>query len=802
MMWRPNRSPPASAIASPVWMPIRTRIWLPSASSARAASWRCTSIMHRSAVRALGKESMNPSPWDLISFPWCLRTRSRTIWLCTPSTLNQAVSPSLTASSVEDSMSENTIVTVPPSAWSREASKVSRCATDATASMDVSRPPAPPPGRARTTSASPEPAMRVSRAPVVAAGLAARTCSWTRRSSVPPSRATSVAFIGARPCRRSPFNVVPLVLPRSSSTSVSPSSRTTACRRETSGSTSRRPSQSRPNSTSCSTASTSGLRPGWRTSSRAKPIVALGYASLDGTPSERRVSNRCQGVGRAVNTQIAEALPSYEVGDELGRGAMGVVLAATHRQLERAVAIKQLPPTFAVDPDVRRRFGSEAKTLAALSHPHIVPVYDYVEREGLCVLVMESLPGGTLWHLFTTDGLTMPSACAAILATCAGLDSAHAHGVLHRDIKPENLMFAADRTLKVTDFGIAQVFGGEETVTTVRGTVIGTPAYMAPEQAEGLNLGPAADVYAAGTVLYELLSGTLPFSADGDPLAVLESRVNEEPIPLSEAAPGVPEPLTEVTMRAIRRDPAERYPRAEDFGVAVGRAATAAFGEGWLGRADVTLRATGSIAAAAGPATPTATATTGGDGETTTAIAGRAGTGTVVTGSAPGSEPVVKVRATAAHHAAGEALADLQPEDLVRVDDLISPPKRPVISLAAAAVLAIAALICAIFAVGSRGHSDTVRAGVITVAGTDIGSSGPAHAGLGAPIPGPIQKPPSGARRARFAQIGFSAVGIGLGSSRSAPLEPSRNGAFTASVDAARVRILSSGELTGEFRLL
>jgi serine/threonine-protein kinase len=502
-----------------------------------------------------------------------------------------------------------------------------------------------------------------------------------------------------------------------------------------------------------------------------------------------------------VTTQIAEALPSYEVGDELGRGAMGVVLAATHRQLERAVAIKQLPPTFAVDPDVRRRFGSEAKTLAALSHPHIVPVYDYVEREGLCVLVMESLPGGTLWQLFTTDGLTMPSACAAILATCSGLDSAHAQGVLHRDIKPENLMFASDRTLKVTDFGIAEVVGGEETVTTVRGTVIGTPAYMAPEQAQGLNLGPTADVYAAGTVLYELLSGTLPFSVDGDPLQVLECRVNEDPTPLAEAAPGVPEPLAEATMRAIRRDPAERYARAEDFGVAVGRAATEAFGEGWLGRADVTLRATGSIAAAAGPATVTSTAATG-DGETTTAIAGRTGTGTVVTGSAPGSEPVVKVRATAAHHVAGEALADLQPEDLVRVDDLISPPKRPVVSLAAAGVLAIAALICAILAVGGRSHSDRLPAGVITVAGTDIGSSDTVHADLGAPIPVRVEELPGRASDARFAQIGFSAVGIGLGSSRSAPLERSGNGAFTASVNAERVRILSSGELTGEFRLL
>ena len=506
-------------------------------------------------------------------------------------------------------------------------------------------------------------------------------------------------------------------------------------------------------------------------------------------------------MGRAVITQIAEALPSYDVGDELGRGAMGVVLAATHRQLERSVAIKQLPATFAVDPDVRRRFGTEAKTLAGLSHPHIVPVYDYVEREGLCLLVMESLPGGTLWRQFTTDGITMPSACAAILATCSGLSSAHEKGVLHRDIKPENLMFSSDRTLKVTDFGIAEVFGGGETVTTVRGTVIGTPAYMAPEQARGLNLRPAADVYAAGTVLYELLSGTLPFSLEGDPIEVLERRVDEDPVPLPEAAPAVPDALAEVTMKAIRRDPAERYASAEEFGIAVGHAATEAFGEGWLGRVDVTLRTTGGIAAAAGPASPTPTVVTG-DGETTTAIAGRTGMGTVVTGSAPGGEPAVKVRATSAHHVAGEALADLQPEDFVRVDDLISPPKRPVASLAAAAVLALAALTSALFALGGPTHSDTLPRGAITVAGTDIGSSDTVRADLGDPIPVRVEELPSRARAARFAQIGFSAAGVGLGSSRSAPLRSTGNNAFTASVDAERVRILSSGDLTGEFRLL
>ncbi len=270
-------------------------------------------------------------------------------------------------------------------------------------------------------------------------------------------------------------------------------------------------------------------------------------------------------------TPVQNALPSYDVGGELGRGAMGVVLAGRHRQLERDVAIKQLPAAFASDEEVRHRFGQEAKTLAALAHPHIVPVYDYVEREGLCLLVMEALPGGTLWDRFTGEGVTMATACTAVLATCAGLQFAHERGVLHRDVKPDNLMFAADRTLKITDFGIAQVFGGEETVTTIDGAVIGTPAYMAPEQAEGHSCGPPADVYATGTVLYELLSGTLPFSLEGGSFEVLERRVHEEPQELLEVAPNVPIPLAEVTMRAIARDPDDRYSTAEAFGIAIAR---------------------------------------------------------------------------------------------------------------------------------------------------------------------------------------------------------------------------------------
>lgn len=502
----------------------------------------------------------------------------------------------------------------------------------------------------------------------------------------------------------------------------------------------------------------------------------------------------------AVNMQIREALPSYELGAELGRGAMGVVLSGTHRQLERTVAIKQLPEAFAVDPDVRRRFGTEARTLAALSHPHIVPVYDYVEREGVCVLVMEALPGGTLWDRFTSEGLTMPTACAAVLAACSGLHFAHGKGVLHRDIKPENLMFAADRTLKVTDFGIAEVFAGEETVTTVAGTVIGTPAYMAPEQARGAGLGPPADVYAAGTVLYELLSGTLPFSIEADPIEVLERRVEEEPLALADAAPQVPEPLVAVTMRALRREPAERYPSAEAFGIALGHGATEAFGEGWLGRAGVTLLASGSIAAAAGPAAAPHDPAT--EGEATTAIAGRTGAGTVVTGSAPTDGPAVKVRGTSVHRRADEALADLRPEDLVRVDDLIAPPARPVPALVGTVLLLAAMLVVAVIGLGEPGRSDSLLPGVVTVAGTDLGSSDAVAADLADPIPVSVEELPRRAGAARFAQIGFSAAGVGLGSSRSGPLDPAGGGAFTADVDAERVRILSSGDLTAEFRLL
>jgi len=300
-----------------------------------------------------------------------------------------------------------------------------------------------------------------------------------------------------------------------------------------------------------------------------------------------------------VREDILAALPDYEIGGELGRGGFGVVLAGRHRQLRRDVAIKELPPALAADPRVRARFAAEARVLAALSHPHIVPIYDYVERDGLCLLVMEKLTGGTLWDQFKQQGLGVETTCAVTMAACAALQYAHNRGVLHRDVKPENLLYSGEGVLKITDFGIAKVVGGGETLATRGGEILGTPAYMAPEQAEGRELGPQADVYATGIMMYELLSGHLPFSEEGGALAIVYRHVYEEPIPLGQFAPSVDPALISVTMRAIARSPVDRFATAEAFGVAIGEAVTPSWGPEWLNRAGMQIVDSGPISESA-----------------------------------------------------------------------------------------------------------------------------------------------------------------------------------------------------------
>jgi serine/threonine protein kinase len=303
---------------------------------------------------------------------------------------------------------------------------------------------------------------------------------------------------------------------------------------------------------------------------------------------------------------LSSVLPAYDIGDVLGAGGWGVVVAGQHRQLDRRVAIKQLPSELSADPAVRRRFMAEARVLASLDHPHVVPVYDFVERDGVCLLVMELLPGGTLRSRATDGaGLTAQKAVALSLACASGLSAAHRRGILHRDVKPENMLFAASGVLKVTDFGIAKVIGGADTVMTRAGDVLGTPSYIAPEQVLGAELSPATDVYGLATMLYQLLAGVFPFSHDGPAVALLFKHAHEAPKPLRDVAPHVPEAVAAVVMRGLATDPAQRFQTAESFGAALAQAGTKAWHAGWLWAEQVPILDAEAIVNAAGyPSAP------------------------------------------------------------------------------------------------------------------------------------------------------------------------------------------------------
>ena len=299
---------------------------------------------------------------------------------------------------------------------------------------------------------------------------------------------------------------------------------------------------------------------------------------------------------------ITAALVAYEVGEELGRGSWGVVYAGRHRRLERDVAIKLLAPAVAADEGVRARFLAEGRVLASLDHPHVVPVYDAVEHDGHCMLVMERLRGGSLADRVP---LAPPAAVAVALAAAAGLQHAHDRGLLHRDVKPDNLLFGGDGVLKVTDFGIAKVVGAAAPLLTAPGDALGTPAFMAPEQIRGGALTAAADTYALAATLYLTLAGSLPFDATGDVAAVLYRRAHEPARPLE--APQLPAAIAAIVDAALALDPAERPESVEGFGVALALAARDAWGPEWLAASGVPLRAAGAIADAARGGAVTAT---------------------------------------------------------------------------------------------------------------------------------------------------------------------------------------------------
>ena len=249
--------------------------------------------------------------------------------------------------------------------------------------------------------------------------------------------------------------------------------------------------------------------------------------------------------------------------------------------LARKVAVKVMR-TGLSGVDIAR-FVAEANAMAQLEHPHIVPVYDFVDRDdGICLLIMERCQGA-LSDKFTDEGLATDEACAAVLACCAALDFAHGRGLLHRDIKPENLMFDAKGVVKLGDFGIARALDSEAR-RTATGMIIGTPAYMSPEQVRGDTLTPASDVYSVAIMTYELLTGALPFPETSTATGLLAHHLVTEPTPLTTTKPELPGTIGAVLDRALSKDLTVRQATALEFATDLTRACVQSFGAGWLRR--------------------------------------------------------------------------------------------------------------------------------------------------------------------------------------------------------------------------
>jgi serine/threonine-protein kinase len=259
----------------------------------------------------------------------------------------------------------------------------------------------------------------------------------------------------------------------------------------------------------------------------------------------------------------------YETGEKLGTGGMSNVYKATDRILERTVAVKILAEHLSDDERFVARFRREALAVAKLIHPNIVQVYDTGIDEGRHYIVMEYVEGRSGAQILQRTGPVEPEIAAEIgIQACAGLDYAHRRGIIHRDVKPGNLMIVGgpvgggEMTVKLTDFGIARAI--EQTRITQVGSVVGTAAYLAPEQVRGEEATPATDVYALGVVLYQFLTGRLPY--EGSSLAELAVRQqNEKPLPPDTYNSEVPETLGAAVLRALEGDPSRRYASADEL---------------------------------------------------------------------------------------------------------------------------------------------------------------------------------------------------------------------------------------------
>ena len=257
-----------------------------------------------------------------------------------------------------------------------------------------------------------------------------------------------------------------------------------------------------------------------------------------------------------------EVVPDFEILGELGHGGMGIVYKARQVRLKRLVALKMIRDDWHGNPEHLARFEIEAEAVARLNHPNIVRIYEIGRAGRVPYVVLELLEGGTLKHRLAGTPQPVREAASLLSTLARAVHAAHVAGILHRDLKPSNVLFDQEGIPKIADFGLAKRLEVEEGETQT-GQVIGTPSYMAPEQAKGWDreIGPAADIYSLGAILYEMLTGRPPFKGT-TPTETLKLVLEEDPVPPSRLRPKLPFDLETICLKCIARDPRKRYANA------------------------------------------------------------------------------------------------------------------------------------------------------------------------------------------------------------------------------------------------
>jgi serine/threonine protein kinase len=265
---------------------------------------------------------------------------------------------------------------------------------------------------------------------------------------------------------------------------------------------------------------------------------------------------------------VGKTMGKYKLIERLGKGGMAEVYKAYHPKLDRYVTVKILHSYLAEGEDFLARFEREARAVASLRHPHIVQIHDFEIEDDQYYMVMEFIDGGTLQsrmlELAKTGAYMSVGQVLSILQQVGeALDYAHKQGIIHRDIKPSNILLDSAGNAFLADFGIARMMSG--TQFTAAGSLVGTPTYMSPEQGRGDELTRVSDIYSLGVILYELMTGNVPFTADTTPLAIIHKHISEQPLGPRSLRPSLPEAAEQVILKALAKDPHKRYQSAKEL---------------------------------------------------------------------------------------------------------------------------------------------------------------------------------------------------------------------------------------------